>query len=148
MDIVEMASKILLIANRVFPKSALPYPPRPLAHARMRPSLFDASFVEKGASEMRFDVSDSPGKIGVSIGQRHQNVEMIGKENNGFHNERMKDLASLNRVAKPVTCHFAGENRRSAFRHKGEKKRTARSNCPQVIGHEDVFIPNQRIGKR
>ena len=72
MDVVQVAMKIVIVADGMLPKPALPHTSGTLANARVRATLFPAASSEESARECRFDGGDTDGKVSVAVGKGEQ----------------------------------------------------------------------------
>src|SRR4051794_24737912 len=86
MNVIDVAFKISLIANGMFPISSLPYPLFPLGCFALRSRLCRIKTSRKSA----FDQTPAGGKICVAIRQFPYRMEMIGQNANcdGFKGPR------------------------------------------------------------
>ena len=84
MNIIDVPFEILLVANGVFPESTLPQ--RDFAISVPRDW---STGLDDGGGEPTLDQMPTIRKIGVSLGQCHDDVEVIGQYDHGIDRERM-----------------------------------------------------------
>ena len=83
-DVIDVPFEILFITNRMLPKTTLPQCDFAIAAARDR-----SASLEDAGGEPALDQVPTIRKIGVSIGQCHDDVKVIGQYNHGIDRERM-----------------------------------------------------------
>jgi hypothetical protein len=81
-NVIDVPLEISIIADCVFPEATLPKRVFPISVARDRSArLYD------GGRESAFDQRPAIGEIGVSVGQRHDDVDMIGQHDDRIGRE-------------------------------------------------------------
>src|SRR5258707_1209781 len=109
MHVIEVTVKVFLIADGVFPETALPDAARLLANAGCGAVLFSAAGCEIGASESGFEQAQAQREIGVAARQRHEQMQMIGQQSDGVDVKRMEGLATRDRLTQQATGLVVGE---------------------------------------
>ena len=90
MHVIEMTVKIIFIAKGVFPEPALPDAAGLLANAGIGAALFRATGREVGAREPGFEEPQADGEVGIPARQRHEQVQVIGQQDDRVDFKRMK----------------------------------------------------------
>ena len=83
-DVIDVSLEILLVTNGVLPESTLPQRDFTISVARDRSTRLD-----DGCSEPALDQMPTIRKIGISLGQCHDDVEVIGQYDHCIDGERM-----------------------------------------------------------
>jgi hypothetical protein len=83
-DVIDVSFEILLVTNCVFPESTLPQ--RGLAISVARDW---STGIDDGRGEPTLDQMPTIRKIGVSLGQCHHDVEVIGQYDHGIDGKRV-----------------------------------------------------------
>jgi hypothetical protein len=83
-NVIDVPFEILLITNDVFPESTLPQRYLAISVTSDRSARLD-----DGGGEPTLDQVSTIWKIGVSFGQCHDDVEVIGQYDHGIDRERM-----------------------------------------------------------
>ena len=90
MHAIEMTVKVVLVAKGVFPEPALPDVAGLPANAGIGAALFRATGRGVGAREPGLEKPRADGEVGIPARQRHEQVQVIGQQNDRVDFKRMK----------------------------------------------------------
>ena len=135
MDVIHMPAPILLIANCMFPKSALPY------HAFVARIGSGADLARSGL----LDFTPARGIIGIAFRHAPDTVQMFGQDNHRINLEG----TSCHHLAECLPQHFdavfIGENRNTIVGDNGKEINAAGEVSPAIVAHATSFFMNRLV---
>lgn len=96
--VIDMAAKIIFIADQVFPKTSLPYAALTFATPRGRNGLGARNRTRKGG----LDQTPATGKIGVAFRQRPYRVHVVRQDNPRDDRERIPAFDDANGMTQDI----------------------------------------------
>ena len=129
MDIVEVPREILLVPDRVLPKSSLP---KPVLAFVIALDCDSASHDVPG--EMALDPSPSAGKIEIVRREREDYVQVLGQDHDGIDGERTFVRGHAEGGAKVIDV-IDERGRTSILERDGEEERSAWEEVAPVSDH-------------
>ena len=135
-DVIEMPGIVGLVAQGMFPKSALPYPPPPLSQTRTAPALFATARSQISRGEFLLDPAPPRRIPAIALRQRPNGVQMVGEQHQGIDAKRPASAAFAHRRPQAGACGIRTENRHAPFRHHREEIGTARYPHAPIVRHK------------
>lgn len=135
-DVVHMTGKILVVADAMFPETALPDAPFPLALAAARKRFCTGQRAGKAA----LDQAPAEGVVGVLRWQCAQGVEVFREDDDGVDTPGMTSHHSAEAGAQQVDV--IGEQAGAAV-GEVEREKPGRTRCEitTVVGHRLASLP-------
>jgi len=128
-NVIDVSLKICLVADRVLPETALPKSQFAISVPRDRRARLD-----NGVTESTFNQIPTIGKIGITVRQCHDDVEMVGEHYYCIDREGMLP-------SRAYHCHsqrhdmIRQDARRSIHKCCGEEESSTRKKIPPVMNH-------------
>jgi hypothetical protein len=142
MDVIQVMIKIILVANQVFPETALPDPAISLPRAGLGAGPLAPAIGQICTGEGRFDEGDAGGEIGILFRQRQDQMKVVVEEDDGIKGKWAGLAAGVDGLTKQGAGGGLGEDRSTVMSDEGEEERPARPKCTTIVGH-DGNIPQQ-----
>jgi hypothetical protein len=139
MNVVEMRPQIFLVANPVFPESALPY----AGLAPTLPTCAACSRCRKLAREATFDHAPAHGIVDIAFRHVPECMHVFRQNHPRDHFERHALTRLSHRTAKIVDT--IDQQRRGAIAQRdGKKVRPARGPVASIVRHGEKAVAAQR----
>jgi len=140
MNVMAMLDVIALVADRVFPRTPLPYATPSIARARCRNRLFATTARQPRFGEGLFDRAGAFGEIGVAGREHPKQVHVIGQEHDRAHVEGQCLSRVFDGRTEHVSCGFGRENPSAAVGDDREEERATGLECATEVRHDERII--------
>ena len=128
-NIVDMPLEITFVADSVLPESPLPQ-----SHLTVWAACNRTSSLDNCAGKLAFDERPADGKVRISVGQRHDHVQVIGQYNDRIDHKWM--LPSRLDYRRSQQGNVLGQDvRRSVEQCRRDEERPAVKKISAVLNH-------------
>jgi len=143
-DVIEVRFEVAFVADRMFPKSALPNAASPFAEPRGRTLRLSPAALQPRPSELPLDPSP-PQRIGViARWQGPKGMQMLGQQHDSRDFKRVAQPTFPHRLAQQAPRRLIRKQSRPAFGNDREKVGSPRNEVATIIRHADILHPVPR----
>lgn len=140
MDVIEVRLEIILLGDRVFPKSTLPDSPPAFLLFSKRNSLIPTAASQKPLRETFLDDAPPRGIIRVAARQRPNGMQMVWQEHDGVDFKRPFRLTIAEHLPQQRTVSRDMKKSPTTIRHDSKKVRSPRDQRAAVIRHTPSLL--------